>query len=50
LHEIQNQFLLDEPGFVQGFDARPSRPTGSGAHRPPDHTDRAAPGSAGQLE
>jgi hypothetical protein len=27
LHEIQNQFLLDDPGFVQSFDARPSRPT-----------------------
>jgi hypothetical protein len=31
LHEIQNQFLLDDPGFVQSFDARPFRSTGSSA-------------------
>lgn len=27
LHEIHSQFLVDDPGFVQTFDARPSRPT-----------------------
>lgn len=29
LHEIQNQFLVDDPGFVQTFDARPPRPIGA---------------------
>jgi hypothetical protein len=30
-HEVQNQFLADDPGFVQTFDNRPQAPFGPGA-------------------
>src|SRR5690348_18037684 len=46
LHEIQNQFLLDEPGIRAGL-RRAAVPSHRLRRAPPaDHTDRAAPGSA----